>query len=124
MPDDERMAECQDQDTCAVCGEQFEDDRRFVAQEAADAAKGYKALVDDGLVMHERCAKLALAHCPHMKHGYSVVMWLKADEIKHEYGVRRIADNAEVDVSERRTMLKSTSAETDRTGWKPRLERH
>lgn len=123
-PDDERMAECYDRDVCAVCGNRFTDSRRYVAQEAREAEIGATSLVDDGLLMHERCAKLALAHCPHMKHGFSQVFWVDVDELNHDdEGMRSLYEDNDFHARERRMTLKSTSVGVDRSGWLPRSER-
>lgn len=75
--DDTRGADSYFRRSCALCGDQVEDEVAVIA--TADRK------VVDGVVMHLRCAKLAHRHCPHLAHGYTIWMGDDADLEKQRH---------------------------------------
>lgn len=61
--DDTRMKWCWDAEACLVCGDGFDD-------EAAAAWDTESGTIVDGGLMHDRCGRIAMAHCPHLKHPH------------------------------------------------------
>lgn len=120
MPHVERDQECMDFDICAVCGLEFEDVERTYT---ASFFHADDQLLDRGVLLHERCAKIALAHCPHMRLGFSKVFWTESGEILNNAYGRSLALDAKPLVDERRIMLGSTSAEPNLDQpWRPKNE--
>lgn len=121
LPDFDRLRECVVEDVCAVCGELVDDDIFYVAAYAENTA----LLMDQGVILHERCARLSLAHCPHMRHGFSMVFWVRRSEVRNgpERSYRDITPEARADAPNRRLMLKSTAErpELDQP-WRPANE--
>lgn len=110
-PSQTRLEECQLDDLCGVCGEKL-DARRYIAVyhepefDQIERPHPLWLLVADNVAMHERCAKLSLAHCPHMRSGKSWVVWV--DDMK----IRPITPSPRLtaqQLNERRLMLKSTA---------------
>lgn len=111
IPDSHRLDQCVKNDLCGVCGEKLLK-RRYVAI-------GIKVGdVLDQVGMHERCAKLSLAHCPHMSSGYSHVVWINRDEYK---GGKHFLTKRQVE--SRRLKLASTADAPDlKDAWRPANE--
>lgn len=85
IPHDGRLDQCVKELLCAVCGEPLEPDvLRYVAapSEWWLLAGDRLLLADQGVQMDERCARLALAHCPSMRAGHTVVVGVRADELR------------------------------------------
>lgn len=96
VPHQDRLQSCVQLDLCAVCGERLEK-RRWVGI-------GIKGHVLDSAGMHERCAKISLAHCPHMRLGYSRIIWIEPRE--YEGNQHKLSERQ---LNARRLMLASTS---------------
>lgn len=120
VPDNKRLVECINKDVCTVCGESFpeDEDRRFTAAHVDKPT----ILLDFGHLMHERCAKIALAHCPHMREGFSYVFWVGVEEINRATSNRTHTVTHE-EILERRMMLSSTSENPNLSdAWRPKNE--
>lgn len=117
MPHTKRAQECAAGDVCSVCGEQITDERRYVVTHNQSEGE----LLDSGHQMHERCAKVALAHCPHMRHGFSIVFWAEHAEMQqgpHSRELKVALGAAEMHA--RRLMIKSTAHDVDLSqSWRP-----
>ena len=85
-PDSERLNQCVSEQLCAVCGETLDPGAlRYVATPAdwwLLSSRSRPLLADQGAAMDERCARLALAHCPEMRNGHAVVFGVRADELE------------------------------------------
>lgn len=108
-PDWERLGKCQRESLCAVCG--------LALDTTACIALGPENDIVDNAAMHEPCAKIALAHCPHMKLGYSAVIRVTLGEVDLSESA---PDWLVEQTASRRVMLSTTSHETDFTNpWRP-----
>lgn len=110
--------ECVNEDVCAVCGDAVPDEIVYVATHAGDSL----LLMDQGVLMHERCARLSLAHCPHMRYGFSTVFWVRRNELVTGPAktYRDLTPEAWAQMNARRLMISSTSEAPDMTQpWRP-----
>lgn len=91
--------QCMEFGLCAACGLQVEGKRVWLALYAD------KTEIVDEMFLHERCAKLSLAHCPHMRNAFSIIIWADRSEIRE----RRTVDLTSQQIKRRRLKLLSTS---------------
>lgn len=120
IPDDKRNVECINTDICTVCGDSFDenDDKRYTASHVDKP----EILLDFGHIMHEKCAKIALAHCPHMREGFSYVFWVGLDELRRNH-VGRTHSITREEILHRRLMLSSTCDSPNlEDAWRPSNE--
>lgn len=76
--DETRMQWCVDMDACLLCGEHVGD----IGAVVWDARAGVVA--EDG-VMHDRCGRIALAHCPHLRDNpyYQLIFGVVAELVEY-----------------------------------------